>query len=233
MMTAGPDHSLSPVTSLVESSADGLELTRVGEPGPAAELEVRVEPDALEVITDEPSAEQSTPPSPLDDLTAALEKLVVDSRKQHARAEHRESIIDRMHAELEQLRRGERRSIMRPILTEVCRLRDDLIRQADSLPADFDAARASSLLASYAESAEVALADNGVIAYQPEPDDTFEPRNHRAVGKVPSADPALAGRIAGVRKSGYRDVETNLTILPAEVIVFVAGPTPTLKGASS
>ena len=35
----------------------------------------------------------------------------------------------------------------------------------------------------------------------------------------PAADPALAGRIAGVRRDGYLDVEANSPIAPAEVVV--------------
>ena len=33
-------------------------------------------------------------------------------------------------------------------------------------------------------------------------------------------DPALAGRVAGVRRDGYLDIEANSPIAPAEVTVF-------------
>jgi hypothetical protein len=72
---------------------------------------------------------------------------------------------------------------------------------------------------------EIALADNGVSTYEPEPHDDFEPRGQRAVGRTPSDDPALVGRIAEIRRSGYRDIETNLPIAPAEVVVYVQAPT--------
>jgi len=192
----------------------------VEEPAPVA-VDMAA-PDQRQASPPAPSAPASLPePSPVE---AALVQLADDSKRYHLRASHREDVIDRMHAELEQLRRGERRSTLRPLLTEVCRLRDDLLRQAGQLPDDFDGLRASVLLRSYAESIEIALGDNGVIIYEPELNDGFEPRAQRAVGKIPSSDPALTGRIAGVRKSGYRDLETNLPIAPAEVVVYVQAP---------
>jgi molecular chaperone GrpE len=184
---------------------------------------------AAEPVTGTPAepvaAEQPESPGPAP-VEVALARLADDSRRYHERAAYREDVIDRMHAELDQLRRGERRSMLRPLLSEVCRLRDDLLRQAAALPADFDGPRAGTLLRSYAESIEIALADNGVSTYEPEPDDQFEPRGHRAVGRLPSDDPDLVGRIAVVRKSGYRDVETDLPIAPAEVVVYVQAPPP-------
>jgi molecular chaperone GrpE len=187
-------------------------VDRAGEPGTGA--------PAAPAPAEQPG---QSGPSPVE---VALARLADDSKRYHERAAHREDVIDRMHAELDQLRRGERRSMLRPLLSEVCRLRDDLLRQAEGLPADFDGPRASTLLRSYAESIEIALADNGVSTYEPEPDDHFEPRGHRAVGRLPSPDPDLVGRIARVRKSGYRDVETNLPIAPAEVVVYVPAPPP-------
>ena len=52
------------------------------------------------------------------------------------------------------LRRGERRGLLRPLLADMCRLRDDLLKQAATLPAEFDAAKAADLLRSYAETIE-------------------------------------------------------------------------------
>jgi molecular chaperone GrpE len=160
-------------------------------------------------------------------ISESVERLATSSEHYHARAEQREGVIDHLHSEVDRLRRGERRGLLRPLLVEICRLRNDLLRQADDLPADFDADRARLLLRSYADSVELALEDSGVVSFAPEMGDRFEPRLHRRVGGEPTGDPALAGGVARVRRSGYLDVDTNTPIARAEVVLFApagAGP---------
>jgi molecular chaperone GrpE (heat shock protein) len=110
----------------------------------------------------------------------------------------------------------------------VCRLRGDLLNQAGMLPADFDAAKGASLLRSYAETLELTLESNGVTTYAPETGEPFDPRLHRRTGSIPTADQALAGHVAAVRRDGYLDIEANSPITPAEVAVFtvVTAPEP-------
>jgi molecular chaperone GrpE len=156
----------------------------------------------------------------LDLICAGVQDLADSARRYHARAEQREAVIDHLRAEVDRLRRGERRGLLRPLLVEVCRLRDDLLRSAGDLPADFNAERASRLLLSYAESVALALENNGVVAYEAEPGTEFDPRRHRRAGSEGTAEPALAGRIASTRRSGYLDVDAGAPISPAEVAVF-------------
>lgn len=158
----------------------------------------------------------------ISEISGALRDLADSSRRYHARAEQREGIIDHLRSEVELLRRGERRGLLRPVLTDMCRLRNDLLRQAADLPADYDAAKAAELLLSYAESIQLTLESNGVITYVPDDGEPFNPRMHRRVAGETSADAALAGRIAHVRRDGYLDVEANSPIAPAEVTVFAA-----------
>jgi molecular chaperone GrpE len=156
----------------------------------------------------------------LAELSAAVRHVADLSQRYHARAEQRESVIDFLRSELDTLRRGERRGLIRPMLAEMCRLRDDLLSQAETLPADFDATKAAGLLRSYAETLELALENNGVVTYAPGDGDKFDPRLHRRVGAEAAADPALAGHVARVRRDGYLDIEANTPIAPAEVTVF-------------
>lgn len=158
-------------------------------------------------------------------IAETLERLAASAERCHARAEQRERVIGHLHAEVDRLRQGERRGLLRPLLVEVCRLRSDLLRQAEGLPNDFDADRARLLLRSYADSIELALEDNGVAAYAPAPGDRFEPRLHRRVGGEPAGDPEHAGRIARVRRSGYLDLDTNMPMAPAEVVLFTPAST--------
>jgi molecular chaperone GrpE len=174
-----------------------------------------------------PSTVDTEPPGatatsdPLATLAAAVELLTADSQKYHQRAAHRESMIDRLHFEVEKLRGGERRSLLRPLLTEVARVRNDLLRQAETLPADFDASKAALLLRSFADSLDFALEDNGVSTYTPGIGDSFEPRVHRGVGRIPADIPEQVNTVASVRTPGYRDLETGQVISSAQVLLYV------------
>lgn len=156
----------------------------------------------------------------LTEISAAVRQLTDSSERYHLRAEQREAVIDHQRDEVDRLRRGERRGLLRPLLVETCRLRNDLLRQAGELPADFDAERAALLLRSYAESVEITLENSGARTFAPELGDPFDPRMHRRVGGQPPEDPALAGRIASVSRDGYLDVDSNSPLAPAEVVVF-------------
>jgi molecular chaperone GrpE (heat shock protein) len=165
-------------------------------------------------------AAMADPPALLNEISAAVRRLADSSERYHVRAEQREAVIDHQRDEVDRLRRGERRGLLRPLLVETCRLRNDLLRQAGELPADFDAERAALLLRSYAESVEITLENSGVRTFAPQQGEVFDPRIHRRVGGQAPEDPALAGRIAGVIRDGYLDVDSSSPIAPAEVVVF-------------
>ena len=160
----------------------------------------------------------------LGELKAAVSQFVVESEKHHQRAAHRESVIDGLHTELEKLRTGERRGIIRPLLAAVARLRDDLVEQATALPVNFDVVRAQKLLLSFADSIEITLEDFGVATYTPEVGEDFDPRRHRAVASEPSENAALIRKVARTLKDGYQDVVAGVTLTQAEVSVFVDAP---------
>lgn len=157
----------------------------------------------------------------LASVAAAVREIADAADRYHTRAEQREGVIDHLRSELESLRQGERRGLLRPVLADMCRLRDDLLKQAATLPGDFDAAKATELLRSYAETIELTLESNGVVTYSPDSGDPFNPRMHRRVSGEPTTDPALAGQIAAIRRDGYLDIEANSPIAAADVTVFV------------
>lgn len=162
------------------------------------------------------------PEDPFAGVCGAVQRLADSAERYHERAAQRESVIDYLRSELETLRRGERRGMLRPLLTDMCRLRNDLLRQAATLPADYDAERAVRLLLSYAETVQLTLESNGVDSYAPEEGDPFDARRHRRVMGAEATDPAQVGRIARVLREGYLDIEANSPIAPAEVSVFAA-----------
>jgi molecular chaperone GrpE (heat shock protein) len=178
-------------------------------------------PDPVVATADPVAAESAeTTAERLAGISEAVREVATASERYHARAEQREAVIDQLLAETDRLRRGERRGLLRPLLVQICRLRNDLLRQAEDLPGDFDAERARVLLRSYAESVELTLEDNGVVTFAPSEGDVFEPRMHRRVGSEPATDPAVAGHVARVTRHGYLDVDANNVIAPAEVVLF-------------
>jgi molecular chaperone GrpE len=177
-----------------------------------------------------PEPAEPAPPEPgpgadglLAQVASATQEIAAATDRYHARAEQREGVIDYLRSELDLLRRGERRGLLRPVLTELCRLRDDLLKQAATLPADFTADKAADLLRSYAETIELTLENNGVVTYVPDSGDPFNPRLHRRISGAPTADPALTGHVAGIQRDGYLDIEANSPISPAEVSVYAVG----------
>jgi molecular chaperone GrpE (heat shock protein) len=190
------------------------------------------EPTPPEPTPPEPTPPEPTPPELgpgepepaagelLVQVAAATQEIAAAANRYHARAEQREGVIDYLRSELDQLRRGERRGLLRPVLAELCRLRDDLLKQAATLPVDFSADQAADLLRSYAETIELTLENNGVVTYAPDSGDPFNPRLHRRISGAPTADPALAGHVAGIQRDGYLDIEANSPIAPAEVSVY-------------
>ena len=194
---AGPGGSQSAETSQEPS----------GETRPAEAAQAGPDADGTDVVAD---------------IAATVRKLADSAERYHDRAQQRESVIDHLSSEVDRLRRGERRGLLRPLLVEICRLRNDLLRQADELPGDFGPERAALLLRSYADSVELTLENSGVVSFAPDSGDAFDPRMHRRIGGEPTGDPALAGRVARVRREGYLDVDSNSPIAPAEVVVFAA-----------
>jgi molecular chaperone GrpE len=219
----------SPATERQPRPAPQDVLAEAGAPGQRdagqAEAELAAGPTAADP-PDHPGALLVT-------ISESIERLAASAERYHARAEQREGVIDHLHDEVDRLRRGERRGLLRPLLVEMCRLRNDLLRQAEDLPGDFDADRARLLLRSYAESVELALEDGGVATFAPEKGDRFEPRMHRRVGGETSDDADAIGRVARVRRSGYLDVDTNTPIAPAEVVLYAPATPGTPPGASS
>jgi molecular chaperone GrpE len=203
------------VESLASADLGEPEIAEVPEPGAPSPA-------------DSPAGQ---PAALLAEISGTIRELADSTERYHSRAEQRESVIDHLHAEVDRLRRGERRGLLRPLLVEICRLRNDLLRQADELPDDFDAERARLLLCSYAESVELALESSGVISFAPASGDPFDPRMHRRVAGATTSDPALVGRVAEVRRGGYLDVDAASPIAPAEVVLF--GPETHLVSGTS
>lgn len=166
-------------------------------------------------------------PEPAGDPYAdALRAVHAELAEGNARAAARERVIERLHEENQLLKAGERQSLLRPVVTDLYRLRDDLLKQAAELPADFGAERAAALLESYGQTVELALERAGVLPVRPDVGDRFDAGAHRAAGVVPAATPEADATVAGIVRDGYRDTVTDRVLAPATVLVARWTPAP-------
>ncbi len=171
---------------------------------------------------EDPAAEESSWPvlEAIKALHATVAGLAFQIAGEHDRAKAREAVIDRLHEETQRLRAGEARELLRPLLTDLRRLRDDLLGQARSVPETMSGPHVTVLLESYADSVVMILERYGVIAVSPEPRTPFDPRRHCATGTLASPGPELDGVIATLLSDGYEDAQTGSIIAPARVILY-------------
>ncbi|MGY0236042.1 nucleotide exchange factor GrpE [Longispora urticae] len=158
-------------------------------------------------------AEPVAAPDPLDLRLGRIEAALGDV------AAARERTIDRLHEENQRLRVGERQLLLRPLVTDLHRLRDDLLRQAGALPGEITREQTAALLASYVVSVEQTLERCGVRVLTVAPGDPYDPYRHRAVGTVPAAGPEGDGLVAEVLGDGYHDAVSDRVVAPAAVRV--------------
>lgn len=135
------------------------------------------------------------------------------------RAAARERVIDRQHAEIERLKAVERVGAMRPVIVELCRLRNDLLRQALTLRPDTPVDRFAGLLKSFADSVAETLEECGVEPLPLEPGAPFVPQRHRVASVTPTSDPARDGTVAEVVADGYVETDGDRVVAPARVVL--------------
>jgi molecular chaperone GrpE len=162
-------------------------------------------------------------PGGLLDWLARIEDSVAELRDQqragHERAAARELVIDRLHEENQRLRAGETQLLLRPILIDLQRLRNELLRESAALPEVVPAARVADLLRSLSVSVELTLERGGVTVIRPAVGDAFDPARHRAASATGAAGPEEDGTIAEVLGDGYLDTVTDRVVAPATVLV--------------
>ncbi|MBB5872970.1 molecular chaperone GrpE [Allocatelliglobosispora scoriae] len=163
--------------------------------------------------------EGAVPGPPGPDVAELLVEIRTQLARDNDRAAARERVIDRLHDENQLLRGGEHRQLLRPVLTDLQHLRNDLIRQAASLPLELTAADAANLLASFADSVELILERAGVQILPVEAGDRFDPSRHRAAGIVPATTAEEDGTVAEKLADGYFDLTVQRPAAPAVVRV--------------
>jgi molecular chaperone GrpE (heat shock protein) len=232
---------------LTSERAPASERVSTAERASASERAVEVESaaaDALDhapVFDDEPETQRSppapsitrdrdgeqssgdaimeTPPADIgqapNEATARLERRL-DQVLQLA--QRRDELIERLHNENQQLRKGELQVAMLPLLRDLMRLHDDL-EQIVALPSE---SRDAILIR---DTLSDVLARNGVTKFIPTEGEVFDSTRHTAVGTQPTEDERADRTVQTVLRAGFlRDDGSTVRVADVVVRRFQAQP---------
>jgi molecular chaperone GrpE len=163
------------------------------------------------------------PPLPveLDLRLAAVEAALTEMAQRFGgesdRALARERVIDRQHEEIERLRSVERAGQLRPVVTDLCRLRNGLLRQAGTVPAEMTGPQVAVLLDSFAATVEEILERCGVVVLPGEVGVAFAPSRQQVAAVVEIDDPERDGTVAEVVQDGYAEIDSGKVVVPARI----------------
>lgn len=209
-----------PESAAAELPLDSVQLTQ-----PVQQYDC---PDEDGHLADELGVAPMDSAPPLDaallDRLAAIEARFTEVAHQladdSARALARERVIDRQHEEIERLRGIERIGQLWPVVTDLCRLRNGLLRQAGTVPAEMTAPQVATLLESFAATVEEILERCGVTALPRQVGTTFTPRRQQVTAVVEINDPERDGTVAEVVQDGYAEIASGKVVVPARVRVY-------------
>lgn len=178
----------------------------------------------LPVPTETALGDVAAPPVPdfdarLAAIEVALGAVTARLADEADRAAARERIIERQHEEVERLRSVARAGQLRPVVIDLCRLRNGLLRQAATVPAEMTGPKVAELLASFADEVEEALERCGVAVSTQEPGSAFAPGLQQVAAVVDTDDPARDGTVAGVVQDGYLEIDGGRVVVPARITV--------------
>jgi hypothetical protein len=144
------------------------------------------------------------------ELHALRADIGVLAGREQERAAHRESVIDRLHAENQMLRQRDLYVMLEPVRSALYRLYDLARREADrwSGPTPPAAEHTGPLLGVIAEELSEALARTGVEPFTPLPGDPYDPTRHRPVDTADVTDAALDGTVVKALSDGFTRGET-------------------------
>jgi molecular chaperone GrpE len=211
-----------------DSASDAAQSESQSEPQsgaqPAIPEDELVPPNGNGHLPAEPaivSPNGAPPPSELGLRLAAIEAALLDVTQRIAgesdRALARERVIDRQHEEIERLRSIERAGQLRPVVTDLGRLRNSLRRQAGTVPAEMTGSQVASLLDSFASTVEETLERCGIAVLPCAVGTAFEPKRHQVVGVVETDNPERDGTVAEVLQDGYAEIDGGKAVVPARI----------------
>ncbi len=157
----------------------------------------------------------------LNELAGRFDKVEDQLAEFHRRSAHRESVIDLLHEENQQLRAGISRAILEPVVADLIRLYDQIDREVRRLKADGQDAR---LLWSFADDIAQILDRCGFEIYSAEPGDPFDRDRHRPLAVVTCSDESRHNTVAEVAAVGFAERETGRVRRPVQARFYQYTP---------
>ncbi|MEV5409271.1 nucleotide exchange factor GrpE [Thermopolyspora sp. NPDC052614] len=149
---------------------------------------------------------EKVPLSALDVLARRLAEMEETMRREHERAAHREKVIDRLHAENQELRHGLLEEALTPVRAGLYRLYDNARRQAARWRQEPPSAEhAASLLEALADEVAEVLGRAGAERVSVNPGDIYDPVIHRPV-RTADVAPEADGTVVEVLADGFAGV---------------------------
>lgn len=148
-----------------------------------------------------------------DPVLTRLERVEAQLADFHRRSAHRESVIDRLHAENQEFRDGLRRVILEPVVTDLLRIHDSMTREARHLSSAEP--RTSRLLESYADDVALAVERCGYELFPAVAGEPFTSGRHAPADTVATTEPGLDQTVAEPLTAGLLEIETGRVRRPA------------------
>jgi molecular chaperone GrpE len=157
----------------------------------------------------------------VSDLAGRFSEVAEQLAEFHRRSAHRESVIDMLHEENQQLRAGMSRAILEPVVADLIRLYDQIDREVRRLRA---AGQDERLLWSFADDIAQILDRCGIETYSAEPGDPFDRDRHRPLAVVACPDESRHNTVAEVASAGFAERETGRVRRPVQARFYQYTP---------
>lgn len=174
------------------------------------------------------SSEEWPGTAELRDMAERLRLIEQQAGEFHRRSAHRESVIDRLHAENRELEGEVSRSALEPVAVDLLRLYDALSREAARLSGAASDPVVPVLLRQFAEDVELILDRCGFEPVTANVGDRLIVGEHAVSSVADTIDQGLDGTVAQVISTGMRDQATGRVRRPlkAQVYRFAGQPEP-------
>jgi molecular chaperone GrpE (heat shock protein) len=178
------------------------------------------EPPASGTADHEPSPDETK--AALNELAARFGQVEQQLAEFHRRSAFRESVIDRLHEENQQLRGGIDRAVLSPVVADLIRLYDQLSQESHRPAANGQ--DHTKLLGSFADDVADILDRCGYERFTAEPGDAFDHRRHRPLATVPSPDVSQHNTVAHVVAAGFVERDTGRVRRPVHARFYQFRP---------